>query len=169
MTSGTRIWRTSNGTTWDQVNTDGFGDANNTETITLAIYKGQLYAGTINKVTGGQIWRTSNGTTWNVIMTNGFGDPNKSDINGLYVFENRLFATAANDVTGTEVWATSNGNQWTQVNIDGWGDSNNGFSLRGNAGANFKNNLVISVTNGANGGEVWQMEQYKVYLPFTKR
>jgi sugar lactone lactonase YvrE len=168
MTSGTRIWRTSDGITWNQVNTDGFGSANNTETITMAIYKGQLYAGTINKVTGGQIWRTSNGTTWNPVMTDGFGDPNKSDMLGLYVFENRLYATANNDVTGTEVWATSDGDHWSQANFDGWGDSNNGFGLRGNAGANFKNNLFISVTNNANGGEIWQM-LHQVYLPFTKR
>ncbi len=169
LTAGTRIWRTSNGTTWDQVNTLGFGDANNTETITLAVYKGSLYAGTINKTTGGQIWRTSNGTSWSPVMTNGFGDPNKSDINGFYVFENRLYATTTNGVTGTEVWSTSDGDQWSQVNIDGWGDSNNGFSLRGNAGANFKNNLFTSVMNGANGGEIWQMEKYKVHLPFMKR
>jgi sugar lactone lactonase YvrE len=167
--TGTHIWRTSDGTTWNQVNTDGFGNPENYETITLAVFKGNLYAGVYtNQLAYGQIWRSSNGTTWNAVMTDGFGDPNKSDILGLYVFENRLFATANNNVTGTEVWATSDGDHWSQVNIDGWGDSNNGFSSRGNAGANFKNNLFISVMNGGNGGEIWQMLR-QVYLPFTKR
>lgn len=136
--AGTRIWRTSDGITWNQVNTDGFGEANNYETITLAVFKGQLYAGTINNVTGGQIWRTSNGTTWTPVMTNGFGDPSNFMMLGLYAFQNRLYATASNDKTGTEVWSSPDGNQWIQMNIDGWGDSNNGFSLRGNALANFK-------------------------------
>ncbi len=169
IVTGTRIWRTSDGITWNQVNTDGFGDARNIETITFALYKGNLYAGIwTNQVSNGQIWRSSNGTTWNPVITDGFGDPNKPDILGLYVFENRLYATANNNVTGTEVWATSDGDHWSQVNIDGWGDSNNGFSLRGNAGANFNNNLYISVWNSANGGEIWQM-LHQVYLPFTKK
>jgi len=169
IVAGTRIWRTSNGTTWTQVNTDGFGDVNNTETITLAVYKGQLYAGIMNnQVTGGEIWRTSNGITWSPVITDGFGDPNKSDMLGLYVFENRLYATTSNNTTGTEVWVTSDGDHWSQVNIDGWGDSNNGFSLRGNSIANFKNNLFISVFNIANGGEVWQM-LHQVYLPLNRK
>jgi hypothetical protein len=169
IVAGTRIWRTSAGTTWTQVNTDGFGDVNNTETITLAVYKGQLYAGIMNnQVTGGEIWRTSNGITWSPVITDGFGDPNKSDMLGLYVFENRLYATTSNNTTGTEVWVTSDGDHWSQVNIDGWGDSNNGFSLRGNSIANFKNNLFISVFNIANGGEVWQM-LHQVYLPLNRK
>jgi hypothetical protein len=169
IVNGTRIWRTSDGNTWNQVNADGFGDARNIETITFAVFQGNLYAGVwTNQVSNGQIWRSSNGTTWNSVITDGFGDPNKPDTLGLYVFENRLYATTNNNVTGTEVWATSDGDHWSQVNIDGWGDSNNGFSLRGNAGANFKNNLFISVMNGANGGEVWQM-LHQVFLPFMKK
>jgi hypothetical protein len=50
--------------TWTQVNLDGFGDASNGRTYSLASFNGQLYVvfknglyiGTINNATGGEIW-----------------------------------------------------------------------------------------------------------------
>lgn len=43
-------------TTWTQVNTDGFGDANNGSIIIPVVFGSELFAGTVNYVTGGEIW-----------------------------------------------------------------------------------------------------------------
>jgi len=51
LTTGTEIWQ-YNGTTWTQVNTNRFGDANNWGSNSMAIYNGNLYVGTGNPTTG---------------------------------------------------------------------------------------------------------------------
>ena len=63
---------------WVQVNTDGFGDPNNTEIGGKVIeYDGYLYAGTSNNATGGEVWRTaevgpSPFSDWEQVNTDGF-------------------------------------------------------------------------------------------------
>ena len=57
--TGLEVWRTANGTDWDQIGFDGFGDANNQVTYfdnAVSILNGGLYIGTSNYATGGQIW-----------------------------------------------------------------------------------------------------------------
>ncbi len=53
----TEVWRCSvcDNTDWSQVNTDGFGDANN-ESARMAVYNNRLYVGTSNGSTGAEIW-----------------------------------------------------------------------------------------------------------------
>jgi hypothetical protein len=57
--TGLEVWRTTDGTAWEQVGFDGFGDARNRLTYfdnaTTAFGPG-LYIGTANYATGGQIW-----------------------------------------------------------------------------------------------------------------
>jgi hypothetical protein len=56
---GVEVWRSKDGLHWTQVNEDGFGDPNNWvshEDVAVAQYKGKLFFGTLNDVTGGQIW-----------------------------------------------------------------------------------------------------------------
>jgi len=58
--TGIEVWRSLNGTTWSQVNPDGFGDSNNTSTLwsvgTVA-FKNHLYIGTGNGANGGEVWQ----------------------------------------------------------------------------------------------------------------
>jgi hypothetical protein len=62
LDAGGEIWRTNDGTTWTQVNTDGFGDPDNDAISSSAVFDGYLYAGTGNDTTGGQVWRCSTGS-----------------------------------------------------------------------------------------------------------
>ena len=54
--TGTEVWRSGDGTSWEQINQDGFGDANNVgfAPVILADY---VYAVTGNAVTGCEVWR----------------------------------------------------------------------------------------------------------------
>lgn len=48
-TTDAEIWK-YNVTTWTQVNTDGFGDAENYVSWSMAVYNGNLYVGAFNWV-----------------------------------------------------------------------------------------------------------------------
>jgi len=55
-----QIWRTADGTIWEQVNQDGFGDSHNSGTNrshATAELLSQLYLGTSNILDGGELWR----------------------------------------------------------------------------------------------------------------
>jgi hypothetical protein len=59
-TSGEEVWRTKDGTDWEQVNTDGFGDSNNYDPFwsnASVVYDGSLYLGTCNAANGGEVWQ----------------------------------------------------------------------------------------------------------------
>jgi hypothetical protein len=100
--TGTEVWR-YDGTTWNQINTDGFGDARNALSFSMAASIGDLYVGTDNATTGTQIWRYD-GTAWNQINTNGFGDTNNASSVSVTVASGRLYVGTENTTTGAEVW-----------------------------------------------------------------
>jgi hypothetical protein len=52
-----RVFRSADSSTWTQVNTDGFGDANNISVQSFYHYKGYLYAGTGSQTEGLEIYR----------------------------------------------------------------------------------------------------------------
>jgi len=104
ITAAAQLWRTPDGTTWTQVNADGFGDLDNVAVDSIAVFGDYLYAGTFNYSTGGEVWRSSDGTTWTQVNTDGFGEPNNSAVYSLAVFGNYLYAGTYNDSTGGEIW-----------------------------------------------------------------
>jgi len=61
-TTGTEIWRTADGAEWSQVNVDGFGDSNNVDVWSGAVFNGRLFLGTRNdagwasSANGGEVW-----------------------------------------------------------------------------------------------------------------
>jgi len=171
--TGTEVWRTNDGITWNQVNTDGFGDRDNVSPW-LESFNGYLYALSYNFNTGAQIWRckTCAGTDWVRVVSNGFGDSNNAGGDFMLGFGNYFYVGTANGATGTEIWRMANGTTWSQVSVDGFGDSNNVDVL---SGAIFKDRLVLGTRNdagwmqSATGGEVWQFVGYPVYLPLVVR
>ena len=56
---------------WLHVITGGFGDENNRDSDSMAVYDGTLYVGTRNPETGTQIWEYD-GTTWTQLETGKF-------------------------------------------------------------------------------------------------
>ncbi|MGA9351423.1 MAG: hypothetical protein WBW48_21805 [Anaerolineae bacterium] len=56
--TGAEVWRSPDGTTWTQVNADGFGDVNSQAVAFMAVLGSYLYAGTYNEATGAEVWRS---------------------------------------------------------------------------------------------------------------
>jgi len=57
--TGLEVWRTADGTHWEQVGFAGFGDSNNTSTYwdnATAVFNNRLYIGTTNWANGGEVW-----------------------------------------------------------------------------------------------------------------
>jgi len=99
------VWRTPDGTTWTQVNSEGFGDSNNVGVMSLTRFGDELYAGTSKyPAAGAEVWRSSDGASWNQVNEDGFADPNNSHITSLAVFDGYLYAGTFNGSTGAEVW-----------------------------------------------------------------
>jgi len=164
--TGVEVWRTSDGTTWNQVNTDGFGDRDNFGWL-AETYGGHLYVSCSNLNKAGQIWRCArcDGTDWARVVNDGFGDINNRAASML-AFHGRLYAFTWNDLTGAEVWQTANGTDWGQVNVDGFGDPNNGLVY---GAAAFHEHLYVGTADrGTDGGAVWMMLD-QVYLPSVLR
>ena len=105
--NGTEVWRSSDGTTWAQVNSDGFGDANNGRVIVDAgtVYNGVLYLATLNEATGAEVWRTTDGITWTQVNADGFGDGDTFAAE-LIPFNGYLYAWATNYQVGQKVMRT---------------------------------------------------------------
>lgn len=113
-TAGGQVYAYSNGTTWTQTNTNGFGSINNDIFYSGEVFKNYLYVGTRNATTGGQIWRTD-GSTWSQVTGDAFGVGNASyGIMTLQTFGNYLYAGIANN-GGAQIWRTSDGVNWTNT------------------------------------------------------
>ena len=58
-TTGIEVWRSNNGTDWEQVNIDGFGDSLNSSPYwdnSTTVFNNALYVGTWNNGHGGEVW-----------------------------------------------------------------------------------------------------------------
>jgi hypothetical protein len=165
-----QVWRTANGSGWDTVVPDGFGDPNNQGTGGFAKFGDYLYLGTWNDVSGAQVWRTADGTAWEQVVGDGFEDVSNSKVEMLIVFANHLYAEVNNPETGLKILRLDDG-VWEPVNLDGFGDSNNVAILWNNSTAIFQNHLYLGTWNDANGGELWRydLQEHKVYLPLIQR
>jgi flagellin len=147
--TGTEVWSTPDGTTWNQVNTDGFGDASIQSTAAMQVYGAYLYLTSVSS-SGIEVRRTNDGTTWSQTNTSGFGDSsNQSASSTLPIFDASIFVGTGNTTTGAEVWLLE-GTIWAQANTDGFGDS-------GNRGATtmmvFNGYLYVGTTGKA---EIWR-------------
>ena len=105
--TGTEIWRTATGdTTWEQVNTDGFGDA-----LTIwsgdqvAVVNNTIYVGTRNDTRGAKLFTSTNGSTWTQEGSNGFGDPANNYAMYAITFNGRIYLGISSQ-TGAEIWRT---------------------------------------------------------------
>jgi hypothetical protein len=143
------------GSGWVQVNPDGFGNYHNSAILSLAVFNGQLYAGTLNDSTGGQIWRTGN--AWTAVMTDGFANPNTTGIDHLIEFKGHLYAGTWNWDDSGEVWRSGTGDagDWTRVVAEGFGDPTNVEVFRF---AVFSDTLYAGtrVYTSMHGAEIWR-------------
>jgi hypothetical protein len=153
-----QLWRSADGTTWEQVVGDAFGDSDNFAVTTMAVYGNMLYVGTGNSNTGAQIWRSSSGdiSTWENVVMGGLGCGDCNGIVGLIVFNDSLYATVGahtDPPAGAQVWRTTNGNDWNQVGAAGFGSDEN-WGISGLA--SFNGSLYVGTRNDITGGQVWK-------------
>jgi len=73
-----------------------------------------------------------------------------------------------NGAAGLEVWQTSDGSAWQKASAARFGDSNDQAPDWNNSVTVFNNLRFNGTTNGAHGGEVWQMLN-QIFLPLILR
>ena len=158
------IWR-FDGTTWTPAvgSTSpvaaGFGDANNRDVMSMAVYGMDLYVGVSNYTSGCEVWRY-NGNTWTPVVgstspvPDGFGGTNDA-VRSMCVYGTDLYAGTSN-IGGCEVWRTD-GTAWTPL-VGPTAPVAPGFGTVANAQttdmAVYMGTLFVG-TNNFGGCEVW--------------
>jgi hypothetical protein len=66
--TGFRLWKSTDGKSWEQVGDPGFGNSNNFQGIILTI-RDVFYLVAFNYHDGNQIWRSTDGENWEVFYT----------------------------------------------------------------------------------------------------
>ncbi len=102
---GIQVWRcqTCDGSDWNKVVDNGFGDATNAHGSAMEVYGSHLYLVVGNRTNGLQAWRTANGIAWENIGRDGLVGADNRDVywdNPLAVFANGLFVGTMGDVFG---------------------------------------------------------------------
>jgi hypothetical protein len=104
------------GMNWTQINTNGFGDANN-QLINGAYFNQKMYVATGKESDNGvpstpiKVFEYD-GSTWKQVNTDGFGDSNNMMGGiGMVVYQNLLCVGTKNEVTGAQIW-TYDGTNW---------------------------------------------------------
>ncbi|MHB8896918.1 MAG: hypothetical protein ACYC99_17325, partial [Candidatus Geothermincolia bacterium] len=125
------VWRTASSggppySDWVQVNAGGFGDVNNREALSMAVFGSALYVGTTNRESGCEVWRTSGVggppfTDWVRANYRGFAENNNYEVLSSIVYGGNLYVGTRSS-HGCGVLTYSGGTTWVQVNADGFGD-----------------------------------------------
>lgn len=150
--TGTELWRTTNGLDWYQFGLDGLnGNTENGGMIATEEFDGNLYLGVGNWITGAQLWRTD-GVTLTAIITNGFGITQNASVSALAAFGGHLYASLWSSDT-IHVWRSSNGLDWVHVINDNIGSPEVKWQ---NALEVYNGFLYIVLDNEDHGLEVWR-------------
>lgn len=114
--NGCHVYRYDGGTNWTQVNSDGFGNSNNTKASSMAVYNNNLYVGTRNTSGGCEVW-SYDGSSWTRrILLGGFITANNVDASAMAVYGSNLYVGTENDPasggSGCQVWRNIGGSLW---------------------------------------------------------
>ena len=161
---GGEVWRSSDGTTWVQVNTPGFGNLEAHRVERMLVFQNGLYAYVSHAggtAAGADVWRCtktvcSEQADWTQVVNNGFGVPQNQYLYAGAVSGGYLYGAVYNPTTGVQLWRTADGSHWEKATpYDGLGNSNN-RSVSTGAMTVFNGRLTLGVSNGASGASVWQ-------------
>lgn len=152
VATGVQIFKSTDGQTWTQTNTSGFGSAANLDAI-LTVYNSALYATTDQIAGPAEVWKTTDGITWVQVGTAGLGDVNNKGIIGATVFNGKLYLGTSNTVTNAEVFSIDANGVITKVNLDGFDGTTNieAWSLKEYNGV-----LYAGTNNPVTGAELWK-------------
>lgn len=141
---------------WQQVNSDGFGDAGATEVAALAVYGSYLYAGTHHATDLALILRSADGVAWAPVIDPGFGNPHDTAppaILDLTVYGSYLYASTGRGDSAAKIFRTINGVNWAPVVNSGFADPDN---VDITALAGYAGRIYAGVTNLVDGVEIWR-------------
>ncbi|MBU1670571.1 MAG: DUF11 domain-containing protein [Actinobacteria bacterium] len=149
-----RVWRYDGGTAWTQVNTDGFGNLDNNTCRSMAVFGGQLHAGTNNGSTGFEVFRYDGGTSWTQVADAGVDNADNEEARSLQVYGGDLYLGFANWWDGCGVYRYDGGTDWTRVD-PGYLQYDSARSM-----IEFNGMLVVGTGNdsGLGGTQVWAFD-----------
>ena len=163
-TDGGHLYRTANGTDFELLSSNGFGDPTNVQITAMLgspvgkAFNGYLYFGTQKYGAGTEIWRTSDGVNYEQFLEDGIDGfhPNMNMIIFGTVYDGWLYFGTQDFVNGGALWRTD-GVIAEQVTEDGLGDpdpSNNSFVTPGIV---YKENFYVTTWNYSSGAEIWRL------------
>lgn len=151
--TGTEVWRTNNGTSWEQANTDNFGGGMVEGFSTLAVFNNQLYAfRSLMAPFGVAAYRTSNGTTWELAEDDIANDLNSGAAFAAAVYNGVFYVGLADQDGHGIIVSSADGSTWAKVF-----DRNLAGTMIPSM-ATFNGRLYFGVYNLNNGGEVYYFD-----------
>ncbi len=145
--TGCEIWQKS-GSTWKQINKDGFGNSATHSASAMAVMGGKLYVATSGSVFS--VWRFDGGTTWTKVAPDNFGETGNSGIASLAAFGNVLYAGTNTGQGVAKVWRYD-GSAWERAANPGLGTGNSEICSL----AVYDSKIFAGTTNSSYGCEVW--------------
>lgn len=153
LTTSARIYRSTNGTTWDLME-DDFGHNELNVLVDFKEFDGLLYAA-LGSETGapvaGEIWRSdADGDTWTQFGNEGLGDANNTEFFQFQEFDGNLYVGSRN-AGGGQLFRTD-GTLWEEITNDGFGDVNNETVW----GLYSYDGYIWAGTLNDNGAQIWR-------------
>ncbi len=162
--NGGEIWRTD-GSSWEQVSSGGFGDATNEGINALTVFSDMIFAATSNFSTGVEIWGSTTGNlgTWTQVNADGFGDNETMQDISMDVFDGYLYVgIGRGDPPVGELWRTNDGTTWSSVFTNGLGNEENTSVSSMEV---FNSQFYIGLRNVTTGGEVFRSSNGTTWDP----
>ena len=170
---GIEVYRTSDGTTWEKVVSDGFGLGGERNVLgALAEYKGELYLTTntwdprilnpdqpSERVApeGFQLYKSTDGKEWTQVGEDGFG-ADSSIMAYMAVFGEDAYLGVYDYRLGNQLWRSSDGTNWNlmfQAPVPSWFDE-------GGGPIEFQGHLFWSDNDLKRGFELWRTDEVVV-------
>ncbi|MBI5394720.1 MAG: hypothetical protein HZA91_05410 [Verrucomicrobia bacterium] len=154
-----------------QLNQDGFGTEDNKYALSMEVYRGALYVGTLNikgmlgmlrfatgatarfLTGGGEVWRYDTEGRWSRVVAAGLENRHNLGVRKLKVVGDCLYGVTANHDQGMEVWRTRDGERWEAVSRRGFGQPGN---TSGRGLGWFKGMIYVGTENRKTGAEIWR-------------
>ena len=170
---GFDLFRTSDGTTWEQVVDDGFGVGKQRNIHgDLEEFKGRLYL-TSNTMDprvllptnpyerfaplGFQLRVSDDGKTWKQVGEDGFGFAS-SIWAGMSVIGDTLYLTVVDYHQGSQLWKSSDGEKWEVI----FREPDPNFFQEGGGPLNFQGHFLWFSNDLKNGFEIWRTDNVMV-------
>jgi hypothetical protein len=156
---GAEVWCTSDGSTWEQKNTNGFGVMSNTLIASTGVFSGALYVGVANGESRGSVWRTFDLTTWSPVFT----APHQTRVEVAGVLSDTLYIVAgaydgrhATDPT-LQLYRSRTGDpgSWQALDTPLEDDAHNTRTVVDGATV-YNGALYVATMNAQTGTEVWR-------------